>query len=83
MSYTPEITEVTIVDSIGDPVAVVTWMDEVSLQVKAEGALTNANDWPDLSAAILAALTTMERSTRTHQEALHGAKPSTEQGGKL
>lgn len=77
MSYTPEITEITIVDSIGDPVAVVTWMDEVSLQVKAEGALTNSGDWPDLSAAILAALNTMERSTRTHQEALHGVKPST------
>lgn len=74
MNYTPEITEVTIVDSIGDPVAVVTWMDEVSLQVKAEGALTNSMDWPDLSAAIQAALVTMEKSTRTYQASKEGGE---------
>ena len=63
MTYTPEITEVTITDERGEAVAVVRWMDEVTLTVQAEHILTNSHDWPDVSAAIQAALVRMEQST--------------------
>lgn len=68
MRYTPEITEMMIVTPDGDQVAVLDWIDECTIEVKSKSILTNAADWPDLSAAIQAALTTMEKSTRTHQE---------------
>lgn len=67
MSYTPEITEITIADPTGEAVAVITWMDEVSLTVRSESILTNSQDWPDISAAILAGLLRMEQSTRNAQ----------------
>ena len=67
MSYTPEITEITIADPTGTAVAVIRWLDEVSLDVRAESLLTNSQDWPDISAAILAGLIRMEQSTRQAQ----------------
>lgn len=68
MTYTPEITEVTIADEMGEAVAVVRWMDEATLAVKAENILTNSKDWPDISAAIQSAIVRMEQSTRHVQK---------------
>jgi len=68
MTYTPEITEVTITDERGEVVAVVRWMDEVTLTVQAEHILTNSRDWPDVSAAIQSAIVRMEQSTTKAQK---------------
>lgn len=68
MTYTPEITEVTIADENGEAVAVVRWMDEATLTVQAEHILTNSKDWPDVSAAIQSAMVRMEQSTRQIQK---------------
>lgn len=75
MSYTPEITRITITDQLDEEVATIEWVDEVTLQIMPKVILTNAKDWPDLSAAIHASLTTMEQSTRQAQAAINEATP--------
>ena len=67
MTYTPEITEINVVDENGGSVVKLNWMDEATIEITCTSILTNSSDWPDLSAAIAASIKTMEESTRQHQ----------------
>jgi len=64
MTYTAEITELTISDEVGEPVVKISWLDEATLEITSASILTNSASWPNLSAAIHDALTKMEQSVK-------------------
>lgn len=68
MSYTPEISEITVVSASGDEIVTMRWMDAESISIESKGVVTNAKDWPEISAAIEAGLNAMERSTQQYQQ---------------
>jgi hypothetical protein len=68
MSYTAEITELTISDDAGEPVVKIGWMDDSTLEITSTSILTNSAHWPTLSAAIQDALTKMEQSVKKEHQ---------------
>lgn len=78
MSYTTEITELTISDDVGEPVVKIGWLDDSTLEITCTSILTNSHGWPRLSDAIQDALTKMELSA--HKPA--GTRAAAAMGGE-
>ena len=72
MSYTPEISEITVVSETNDEIVVMRWLDAESICIESKSLVTNAKDWPEISAAIEAGLNAMERSTQQYQQKVNG-----------